>query len=77
MQDAKGASDFEALSSAMRLRPECVILYAFDLMHLNGNDLRQDALIERRAILKALLGDDEEGRIQFSEEFDGDGGMPI
>jgi bifunctional non-homologous end joining protein LigD len=44
VQDAKGASDFEALSSAMRLRPDRVILYAFDLMHLNGNDLRQDAL---------------------------------
>jgi DNA ligase D-like protein (predicted ligase) len=73
VQDAKGASDFEALSFAMRSRPDSVILYAFDLMHLNGNDLRQDALIERRAILKALVGDDEESRIQFSEEFEGDG----
>ena len=42
-------------------------------MHLNGNDLRQQALLERRTILKALLGNDEESRIQFSEEFDGDG----
>jgi DNA ligase D-like protein (predicted ligase) len=72
VQDVKGASDFEALSSAMRSHPDRVILYAFDLMHLNGNDLRQDALIERRALLKALLGDDQESRIQFSEEFEGD-----
>jgi bifunctional non-homologous end joining protein LigD len=42
-------------------------------MHLNGKDLRLRALLERRSILKALLGSDEESRIQFSEEFDGDG----
>ena len=73
VQDENGASDFDALSSAMRWRPHSIILYAFDLMHLNGNDLRQEALLERRAILKALLGGDEESRIQFSEAFDGNG----
>jgi bifunctional non-homologous end joining protein LigD len=72
-QDGNGVSDFEALSSAMRWRPHSIILYAFDLMHLNGQDLRQQALSVRRAILRALLGRDEESRIQFSEEFDGDG----
>ena len=73
VQDQNGASDFDALSSAMRWRPDSVILYAFDLMHLNGKDLRQQPLSERRALLKALLGSDEESRIQFSEEFDGEG----
>ena len=73
VQSDNGASDFDALSSAMRWRPDSIILYAFDLMHLNGRDLRQQALMERRANLKALLGSDEESRIQFSEEFDGDG----
>ena len=73
VQDGDGASDFDALSSAMRWRPDSIILYAFDLMHLNGKDLRQQALMERRANLKALLGSDEESRVQFSEEFDGDG----
>ena len=57
----------------MRWRPDSIIVYAFDLMHLNGKDLRQEALLERRAILKALLGINEESRTQFSEEFDGDG----
>jgi bifunctional non-homologous end joining protein LigD len=42
-------------------------------MHLDGRDLRQQALSERRAILKTLIGNDGESRIQFSEEFDGDG----
>ena len=73
VQSDSGASDFDALSSAMRWRPDSIILYAFDLMHLNGKDLRQQGLSMRRLILKDLLGSDEESRIQFSEEFDGDG----
>jgi bifunctional non-homologous end joining protein LigD len=72
VQDGNGVSDFEALSSAMQWRPHSIILYAFDLMHLDGKDLRQQALSERRSILKALLGSDDESRIQFSEEFVGD-----
>ena len=36
VQDGNGVSDFEALSSAMRRRPHTIILYAFDLMHLDG-----------------------------------------
>ena len=73
VQDQNGASDFDALSSAMRWHPDSIILYAFDLMHLNGKDLRPKPLFERRALLKGLLGSDEESRIQFSDEFGGDG----
>ena len=43
VRDAEGASDFEALLSAMRWRPHTVILYAFDLMHFDGKDLRNVA----------------------------------
>ena len=42
-------------------------------MHLDGKNLRQRALSDRRSILKVLLRSDEESRIQFSEEFVGDG----
>jgi bifunctional non-homologous end joining protein LigD len=75
VQDGNGISDFEALPSAMRRRPHSIILYAFDLMHLDGQDLRQQTLSERRANLKTLIGSDEESRIQFSEEFHGDGAV--
>ena len=75
VQGGNGVSDFEALPSAMRWRPHSIILYAFDLMHLDWKDLRQQTLSERRANLKALIGTDEESRIQFSEEFDGDGAL--
>jgi hypothetical protein len=42
-----GASDFEALSSALRQRPHSIILYAFDLLHLDGKDLRK---VQARAL---------------------------
>jgi DNA ligase D-like protein (predicted ligase) len=73
VQNGHGGSDFEALQSALRKQPHTIILYAFDLLHLDGKDLRQETLLERRNALKALLGDDDESRIQFSDEFDGDG----
>jgi bifunctional non-homologous end joining protein LigD len=73
VQNGDGASDFEALSSAMRQQPHSIVLYAFDLLHLDGKDLRQQTLIESRASLKHLVGADDQSRIQFSDEFDGDG----
>jgi DNA ligase D-like protein (predicted ligase) len=73
VQDDDGRSDFESLQSAMRSRAQSIIIYAFDLLHLDGNDLRQETLSDRRAELKHLVGRDADSRIQFSEEFDGDG----
>ena len=73
VQDENGVSNFEALGSAIRRQPHSIILYAFDLLHLDGKDLRQETLSERRAVLKNLIGDDAHSRIQFSDEFDGDG----
>jgi bifunctional non-homologous end joining protein LigD len=73
LQNSNGVSDFEGLASAMRRQPHSIILYAFDLLHLDGKDLRQQTLLERRDSLKHLVGTDGESRIQFSDEFDGDG----
>jgi ATP-dependent DNA ligase len=72
-QDGNGASDFDALNSAMRWHPDSIILYAFDVMHLDGAELRQQPLSVRRSILKHLIGQDENSRIQFSDEFVDDG----
>jgi ATP-dependent DNA ligase len=62
VQDGNGASDFDALNSAMRWLPDSIILYAFDLMHLDGTDLRQQPLSVRRAIVQRIIGYDEEAR---------------
>jgi bifunctional non-homologous end joining protein LigD len=73
VQDSNGASDFGSLRSAMRRRSNEIILYAFDLLDLNGIDFRRKTLLERRTKLRWLVGVDAESRIQFSEEFEGDG----
>jgi bifunctional non-homologous end joining protein LigD len=70
-----GASDFEAFQSAIHDNPHSIILYAFDLMHVDGADLRRESLAVRRSILKALIGRDEESSLQFSEEFVGEGAV--
>jgi bifunctional non-homologous end joining protein LigD len=49
--DAEGRSIFNELL----LRRGCPIFYAFDLLYLNGRDLRQLPLIERKKKLRALL----------------------
>ena len=72
VQDERGASDFEALQAALSSRRAPLIFYAFDLLHLDGKDLREKPLIDRRATLKALLADEAASPLQFSEEFVGD-----
>jgi bifunctional non-homologous end joining protein LigD len=59
----------------MRWRPESIILYAFDLMHLDGADLRRETLSIRRSVLKVMVGKDAESRIQFSQAFVGEGAV--
>ena len=71
VQDENGVSDFGLLKSAIAHEPERLVFIAFDLIHLDGRDLRGDPLVERRAKLRALIGDGE-GCVAFSEEFDGD-----
>jgi DNA ligase D-like protein (predicted ligase) len=70
VQNGRGVSDFEALKSAIRLRPRSLIFCAFDLLHLDGKDLRDRSLMERRAKLKELVP--SEHPFLFSEEFTGD-----
>ena len=67
----KGLSDFHALRSAITRRPQDLYLVAFDLLHLNGHDLRDMALKDRREILQAMIP--AGGRIQFSEALPGTG----
>ena len=48
VQNARGVSDFEGLQTALRSKSAPLIFYAFDLLHLDGKDLRESHLIERR-----------------------------
>ncbi len=72
IQNDHGVSDFDGLMSAIRWRPQKLIFYAFDLLHLDGKDLRDLPLIERRGCLQKLLQTNKSPALQFSEEFVGD-----
>ena len=51
---------------------ESVFLYAFDLIELNGDDLRRDPLEVRKATLARVLAKAEPG-IRFNEHIEGSG----
>jgi bifunctional non-homologous end joining protein LigD len=73
VQDETGRSDFEALRSAIYKAPHRIVFFAFDLLHLNGQDLRKAPLMERRAALRKLIKPDPRSAIQFSDHVDCDG----
>ncbi|MBZ9889452.1 ATP-dependent DNA ligase [Mesorhizobium sp. BR1-1-3] len=68
-----GLSDFHALQSAVTRRKPSRDLYlvAFDLLHLNGHDLRNMPVEDRREILQELIP--AVGRIQVSKAMPGTG----
>lgn len=74
VQDETGRSDFKKLATAIRWESASLVFYAFDLLRLDGNDLRRERCYERRARLHELVGDPRPDRpIQFSEGVEGSG----
>ncbi len=62
-------SDPNSISHLARSRP--VVYFAFDLLYLNGYDLRQVALSERKQLLETILT--PTGVLRYSEHFPGAG----
>jgi len=57
--DESGEASFELLQR--RQRDDRVFLYAFDLIEVDGEDLRRDTLVRRKADLGRLLADSAPG----------------
>jgi bifunctional non-homologous end joining protein LigD len=55
-----------------RHHDESIFPYAFDLIELNGDDLRRDPLERRKAPLEMILSKAGAGT-QFNETMEGDG----
>jgi bifunctional non-homologous end joining protein LigD len=68
--DEDGVSDFEKVHGCSHDHQD--FLYAFDLLHLDGVDLREAPLIERKAKLAKLTARAPDG-IRYSEHLEGDG----
>jgi bifunctional non-homologous end joining protein LigD len=71
------ACDDDGVTSFNRVRyrrhDETIFLYAFDLIELNGDDLRRNPLEHRKATLEIVLAKAGLG-IRFNEHMEGDGG---
>lgn len=76
IQDAQGRSDFHALRAEIASVSERLIFYAFDLLWLDGRNLRAAPLIDRKALLLDLIGgNNPDTPIQFSSHMVGGGGQ--
>ncbi|MNU89535.1 putative DNA ligase-like protein [compost metagenome] len=56
INDENGVSSFARLPGAIRREPHNLLFMAFDLLHLDGHDLRREPLLTRKKLLKKLLG---------------------
>jgi ATP-dependent DNA ligase len=63
-------TDFSVLQNELKGKSTKIVMIAFDLLYLNGGDLRKLPLVERKAHLKKLIAGTA---IQFSESFEVDG----
>jgi bifunctional non-homologous end joining protein LigD len=66
--DATGVPDFRALHFNSRDDVRCV--WAFDLLYLNGKDLRGLSLVDRKDRLERLVSKVREGWLCYTETFD-------
>jgi bifunctional non-homologous end joining protein LigD len=77
VEDESGVSDFSALQADLSEgNTDRFVLYLFDIMHLDGFDLRRVPLIERKGVLQSLLGPaPRQGPVRYSEHFEEDGDL--
>ena len=72
VNDANGRSSFQALqnvlSDASGAKP---LYYAFDLPYLDGYDLREASLVDRKALLREIIG--AEPLVRYSDHVEGNG----
>ena len=72
--DAKGRNSFSALQRTIEGSANATLRYVvFDLPTLDGVDLRQTRLIERKTLLEALLEDNADPVLSYSQHIVGHG----
>jgi bifunctional non-homologous end joining protein LigD len=71
-----GISDFAALKDALGRRDEeKLFYYVFDLLYLDGVDLRGAPLLRRKEILRGLLDSANSPRLRYTDHVVGSGGI--
>ncbi len=73
-----GVTSFSELVADLKAgSSDRMVYYAFDLLHLNGVDLRGVALVDRKAVLAEVLKGRRKGKVRFSEHVAGDGAIVL
>jgi bifunctional non-homologous end joining protein LigD len=74
--DGRGVSNFSDLQAAFQGdRRSYITYYAFDLLHLDGHNLRALPLTKRRSLLEKLLIGAEGAPLKMSESIEGKGAV--
>ncbi|MBV9107840.1 MAG: DNA ligase D, partial [Gemmatimonadetes bacterium] len=69
-----GTTSFQMLQNVLNNgRQDELVFYAFDLLYLDGHDLRGLPLSERKEALRTLLGGAQDGRLRYSDHITGSG----
>ena len=73
--DEHGVSHFQSLQNAFSGSGAPLVYYAFDLLYLDGRDLREAPLVERKRLLKELLdaSPDTANSLLYSDHIEGSG----
>ncbi|WP_242334253.1 MULTISPECIES: non-homologous end-joining DNA ligase [Anaeromyxobacter] len=67
-----GRTSFQALQNAFGAGRRELLYFVFDLLHLDGQDLAERPLLERKAVLARLVGEGA-GIIRYAQHFSGSG----
>jgi bifunctional non-homologous end joining protein LigD len=74
VEDEKGLSSFSGLQAALKAgERDRFVYYVFDLPHVDGRDLTNLPLIERKVELARLVGTSQRGPIRYSKHVEDDG----
>jgi bifunctional non-homologous end joining protein LigD len=74
VEDDRGRSNFSLLQTDLKDgRSDRFVYWVFDLLYLDGQDLTELPLDERKAVLQKLLRGKRTGPIRYAEDFDTDG----
>jgi len=77
VENEKGVSSFSMLQADLKDgRDDRFVYWAFDLLYLDGRDLRNEPLTARKASLRRLLkGEPRNGPIRYTDHFEEDGAV--
>jgi bifunctional non-homologous end joining protein LigD len=65
--DDKGKPSFQMVQNYQRTQKGTLVYYVFDLLYLDGYDIRQLPLIERKALLKKLVSNFNIPQVRFCD----------